>query len=64
MEKTLNQLFEHLGDRAVVVGRELTKLYEEVIRGNLSDVIMHFSKSKVKGEIVIMIGKNDDRINF
>ena len=64
LEKTLNQLLEHLGDRAVVVGRELTKLYEEVIRGNLSDVIMHFSKSKVKGEIVIMIGKNDDRINF
>lgn len=64
LEKTLNQLFEHLGDRAVVVGRELTKLYEEVIRGNLSKVIMHFSKSKVKGEIVIMIGKNDDRINF
>ena len=64
LEKTLNQLFEHLGDRAVVVGRELTKLYEEVIRGNLSDIIMHFSKSKVKGEIVIMIGKDDDRINF
>ena len=64
LEKTLNQLLEHLGDRAVVVGRELTKLYEEVIRGNLSDIIMHFSKSKVKGEVVIMIGKDDDRINF
>ena len=50
--------------RQAVVGRELTKLYEEVIRGNLSDIIMHFSKSKVKGEIVIMIGKDDDRINF
>ena len=64
LEKTLNQLFEHLGNRSVVVGRELTKLYEEVIRGNLSDIIMHFSKSKIKGEIVIMIGKDDDRINF
>ena len=64
LEKTLNLLFEHLGDRTAVVGRELTKLYEEVIRGNLSDIIMHFSKSKVKGEIVIMIGKDDDRINF
>ena len=64
LEKTLNQLLEHLGDRTTVVGRELTKLYEEVIRGNLSDIIMHFSKSKVKGEIVIMIGKDDDRINF
>ena len=64
LEKTLNQLLEHLGNRSVVVGRELTKLYEEVIRGNLNDVIMHFSKSKIKGEIVIMIGKDDDRINF
>ena len=34
LEKTLNQLLEHLGNRSVVVGRELTKLYEEVIRGN------------------------------
>jgi Predicted methyltransferases len=64
LEKTLNQLLEHLGNRSIVVGRELTKLYEEVIRGNLSDIIMHFSKSKIKGEIVIMIGKDDDRINF
>ena len=64
LEKTLNQLLEHLGNRSVVVGRELTKLYEEVIRGNLNDIIMHFSKSKIKGEIVIMIGKDDDRINF
>ena len=64
LEKTLNQLLEHLGNRSVVVGRELTKLYEEVIRGNLSEVIKYFSKSKVKGEIVIMIGKDDDRINF
>ena len=64
LEKTLNQLLENLGNRPVVVGRELTKLYEEVIRGNLNDIIVHFSKSKIKGEIVIMIGKDDDRINF
>ena len=64
LEKTLNQLKEYLGNRSVVVGRELTKLYEEIIRGNLEYVIKYFSKSKVKGEIVIMIGKDDDRINF
>ena len=64
LEKTLNQLLEHLGNRSAVVGRELTKLYEEVIRGNLNDIIVYFSKSKIKGEIVIMIGKDDDRINF
>ena len=64
LEKTLNQLLDSLGNRSVVVGRELTKLYEEVIRGNLNELIKYFSKSKVKGEIVIMIGKDDDRINF
>ena len=64
LQKTLNQLFEILGNRQVAIGRELTKLYEEIIRGNLKDVIQEFSKKSVKGEIVIMIGKNDDRINF
>ena len=47
LEKTLNQLKEYLGNRSVVVGRELTKLYEEIIRGNLEDVIKYFSKSKI-----------------
>ena len=64
LEKTLNQLLDILGNRTVVVGRELTKLYEEIIRGNLREIIEYFSKTKVKGEIVIMIGKDDDRINF
>ena len=64
LEKTLNQILDLLGNRTVVIGRELTKLYEEIIRGNLREVIEHFSKTKVKGEIVIMIGKDDDRINF
>ena len=64
LEKTLNQILDLLGNRTVVIGRELTKLYEEIIRGNLIEVIEHFSKTKVKGEIVIMIGKDDDRINF
>ena len=60
----MNQILDLLGIRTVVIGRELTKLYEEIIRGNLVEVIEHFSKTKVKGEIVIMIGKDDDRINF
>ena len=62
--KTLNQLFEILGNRQVAIGRELTKLYEEIIRGNLKEVIQRISDKSLKGEIVIMIGKNDDRINF
>ena len=62
--KTLNQLKEVLGERPIVVARELTKLYEEIIRGNFENSIKYFEAKKIKGEIVIMIGKNDDRIHF
>ena len=54
--KTLEELKNVLGeDRPVCVCRELTKLYEETIRGTISEVIAYFSKKTVKGEIVIVI---------
>ena len=62
--KTLNQLKPVRGERPIVVARELTKLYEEIIRGNFESAIKYFEAKKIKGEIVIMIGKNDDRIHF
>ena len=40
--KTLNQLKEALGERPIVVARELTKLYEEIIRGNFSSAVEFF----------------------
>jgi 16S rRNA (cytidine1402-2'-O)-methyltransferase len=59
--KTLEQLLELAGgDRKVSVSRELTKVYEETKTGSLSDVLAHFSRADVKGEIVIVIdGKKD-----
>ena len=62
--KTLIQLKEALGERPVVVARELTKLYEEIIRGNFSSAIEFFESKKVKGELVIIIGKNHDKVYF
>ncbi len=62
--KTLKELHNELGERPVVVARELTKLYEEIARGKFESVIEHFESKKVKGEIVIIIGRNDDRIYF
>ena len=54
--KTLEQLIEFAGgDRNVSVSRELTKIYEETKTGPLSDVLAHFRKADVKGEIVIVI---------
>jgi len=53
--KTLTELLEYCGDRRVVVGREMTKIYEEIIRGNLSDVVKDFSTRIIKGEFVIVL---------
>ncbi|MFH1011905.1 MAG: 16S rRNA (cytidine(1402)-2'-O)-methyltransferase, partial [bacterium] len=54
--KTLRELHEHLGNRPVAVARELTKLFEEVVRGNLADVLEIFQKrQKILGEFVIVV---------
>ena len=62
--KTLKELHDELGERPIVVARELTKLYEEIARGKFESVIEYFESKKLKGEIVIIIGRNDDRIYF
>ena len=57
--KTLQQLAEACGpERQVSVSRELTKIHEETVRGALSEVIAHFSKKEIKGEIVIVVDGN------
>ena len=38
LKRTVNQLLEVLGDRPVVLCRELTKVYEEIVRGTLSSL--------------------------
>lgn len=55
--KTLTQFVEYFGaDRPVSVSRELTKLYEETVRGTLSEVLEHFTNHPPKGEFVIVVG--------
>ena len=55
--KTLKELFECLGDRKISIVRELTKLHEEVIRGNLGKIIADYEScdSAVRGEYVLVI---------
>jgi 16S rRNA (cytidine1402-2'-O)-methyltransferase len=52
---TLHDFLDIYGERWVVVARELTKLYEEIIRGPLSDVLKTLSERKVKGEFTVLI---------
>ena len=62
--RTLKQLKETLGDRPAVVARELTKLHEEIKRGTLNELSSLYSEKKVKGECVILIGKDDENVYF
>ena len=45
------------GDRTAVVCRELTKRFEEVTRGTLADLAAAFDGKKVRGEIVVVVGR-------
>lgn len=54
--KTLTQLTEYTGgEREVSVSREISKKFEETIRGSLTEVINHFTVNEPRGEIVIVL---------
>ena len=53
--RSLGDIQDILGDRRIVVGRELTKLYEEVVRGSVSELIMRFSENVPRGEFTLVI---------
>lgn len=53
---SLEVIRETLGDRPVAVARELSKLYEEIYRGNISEAIAHFVAKEPRGEITLVIG--------
>ena len=54
--KTLNQFLEYLEeDRKISVSREISKMFEETIRGTVLEILQHFEKKKPKGEFVIII---------
>lgn len=58
--KTLEQFREHFGaDRLASVSRELTKKFEETVNGTIDELLQHFSKRDVKGEIVIIVSGKD-----
>jgi len=53
--KTLNELYQVMGDRKAVLARELTKIHEEVIRGTLGALATKAEEQKLKGEITLVI---------
>ncbi|MCF7803588.1 MAG: 16S rRNA (cytidine(1402)-2'-O)-methyltransferase [Candidatus Marinimicrobia bacterium] len=56
--KTLEDIQEYWGDRQVVVGREITKKFEEFARGTCSEMTAHFNENSPRGEFVIIVEGN------
>ena len=54
--KTLNDFLIHFGsNRKVSISRELTKIYEETIRGTIHSVLESLTEKSIKGEIVVIV---------
>jgi len=55
VSETLQDILEMLGDREIVLTRELTKVYEEIIRGKVSEILTQVGDRTLKGEITLVI---------
>ena len=54
--KLLSQLSEYMGEeRYASVSREISKIYEETVRGTLSELVTHFTENEPKGEFVVIV---------
>ena len=63
IEKLLGDLIKKFGDRRAALVREITKIYEESIRGNLSGILEDIkARASVKGEIVLVVDGNKGEI--
>jgi len=62
VEKILEDLLPVLGDRRAVLARELTKKFEEIQRGTITQLISKLTKNPPRGEYVVVVeGKNEYR---
>ena len=51
----MSDMLDVLGDRKIVIAREITKLHEEFARGSLKVIISELGKRNVKGEVLILV---------
>jgi len=56
LTETLNDLAEILGDREIVLAREVSKVHEEFLRGRLTEVAKQVAGREIKGELTLLIG--------
>ena len=59
LRRTLRDLLEVMGDRNIAVAREITKKFEEILRGPLSEVLAAVERKEPRGEYVIVVAGVD-----
>ena len=60
--KLLEELNEYFGERTISISREISKVYEEHLRGTANDLVEHFKTKNPKGEFVVVIeGKSENQ---
>lgn len=62
IKNTLNNMYQVFGDRKICLARELSKLYEEYIRGTISEVVDQVDS--IKGEIVLIVEGNTQKVDY
>ena len=63
---TLNAMYQVLGERKITLARELTKVYEEVIRTTLSQAVELYTQREPRGEFVLVVqgAKEEQKLDF
>jgi 16S rRNA (cytidine1402-2'-O)-methyltransferase len=59
---TLTDMLELFGDRDIVLGREITKVFEEFLRGTIAQVLQNLAERTLKGEFVVMVGHPEKQV--
>lgn len=61
LKDTLNAMLEIFGNRQIVIARELTKIFEEFLRGSITEILAYLTE--IKGEIVLLVEKAEETNN-
>ena len=58
--KTLEDILENIGDINCVLAKEITKIHEEFLRNNISEIINRLNEKGIKGEYIILLDMNNN----